>query len=177
MHWLTVILMQEYLDGHQNEIKLLNWKGLLSVSAWTPLKSVSRSLLNHLSGVLYQLADNVFVVAQPYDQSFIVGAPDAPFITMLYWVACVEAAKRCVLQETQFDSFPIIHPPAELLLGTDGSYGELVKLADSSAEWAVYKGSDGGFVHKVIAINNYSYFFLNPEIEYSQKPYAIEVSL
>ena len=155
----------------------MNWNSLLRLKAWLPLKSISSPIFHHLGDGLYQLADNVFVVAQSYDQNFVEGSPDAPFITLLYWAANIEAAKRSALQEIQFDSFPVIDPPSELLLGTDGTYGGLVGIANSSSERAVYKGTDGSFVHKVIAINNYSYFFLDTDIDHSQKPYAIEIGL
>jgi len=73
-----------------------------------------------------------------------------------------------------------VKPPEILLLGTQGTYGELerqIPRAERSiAERAVYSNT-GAFVHKVIEIARFSFCFLEPTIREEDCAYAIEVRL
>ncbi len=149
---------------------------ILDVSTWTPLSSVFDGDLERVAEVLYKIDSNFFVVAQPYNGSFIEGE-DGPYITAFYWGANEEAVEYCLQYKSQLECGETNLAPSELLFGTEGTYGQLRKLSSSYEESAVYRASDGDFVHKKLTLNGCVYYFLKSDIDDDEVPYAIEVSL
>lgn len=152
------------------------WDYLKNIKLWTPLESIELQSLEKIEDNLYRVDKEVFLVAQPYDQTFVEGLPGAPFVTLIYWAVSSDAVRRCLLRGTDSD-FPEINPPPELSLGTNGTYAELQELAGPSCERAIYDGASGAFLHKLISINEYEFFFLSRGDSPAEKPFAIEFRL
>lgn len=170
--------MRQFLDGHHHsEFNNMNWQKLLKIGLWTPLKNITDDSMLKVDDNIYEIEQNWFLVTQNYDASFEEGLPDAPFVTMLFWSVSSEAVRHCFSHRIKFNNFPFIEPPSELLLGTDGTYEALLKSEGYRTERAVYNGTSGIFIHKLIDTKGYTYFYLNQEIDRLQKPYAIYIKL
>lgn len=154
----------------------MNWTELVKIKAWTPLHNFFDPA-EYLGNQFYQVSENIFFVAQPYNQNFIEGLSESPFVTLVYWAISVEVVKHYFLQNTKINNIFYKDPPMELLLSTDGTYEGLLKLSDRSAERAVYSAFTGDFLYKIISIGNHQFFFANKNIDGSEKPFAIEVGL
>lgn len=158
----------------------MDWKFILQLQAWTPLRRVVSGGDFVLPGI-YAIGTNAYLRTQHYNQAFENNHPEAPFITEAYWAPSIDALKYNIQRDTTINiNDSLQKPPEELLLGTSGTYGELEQLIPSSekrvSERAVYSFK-GIFVHKIIEIDRFSYHYLRPTIKKDDRVYAIKVSL
>lgn len=158
----------------------MNWEQILKMRAWTPLREVAPHGEIVLPGV-YRVAENAYLVTQPYNRVFEQNRPEAPFVTLAIWAGSGNVVKRCLNSDATIEvPFVIAKPPEILLLGTQGKYGELITripLAQHKiAERGVYSNT-GAFVQKVIEIDRLCFCFLDQRITDEEETYAIEVSL
>jgi hypothetical protein len=158
----------------------VNWETILQIPAWTPLTEVTSQGELVAPGV-YRVAEDAYLVTQLYNRAFEEGRPEAPFVTLAVWAESTSALKRCIDSDASvYVAATAVKPPEILLLGTRGTYGELERQIPARerkiAERAVYSNG-GGFVHKVIEIARFSFYFLEPKIRSEERVYAIEVRL
>lgn len=158
----------------------MNWDRILQVPEWTPLSKVTDQGELVLPGV-YRVAPDAYLVSQLYNREFEERQPGAPFVTLAVWAESGSGLKRCITSDPFVHvATPTVKPPEILLLGTQGTYGELegqIPTIDRKiAERAVYSNT-GAFVHKVIVIGRFSFCFLTPNIARDDRVYAIEVRL
>jgi hypothetical protein len=158
----------------------MNWETILTIRAWTSLREVAPQSEMVLPGV-YRVAENAYLVTQPYNRAFEQNLPEAPFVTMAIWAESTNALRRCVNSDATAQVQTIgTKPPEILLLGTQGKYAELAQRIPQTkqkiAERAVYSNT-GDFVHKVIEIDRFCFCFLNQKITKEEGAYVVEVSL
>lgn len=158
----------------------LTWQSILEIRAWTSLQEVT-SQFEMISSNVYRIFSDAYLVTQPYNRKLEHNHPAAPFITMAIWAGSPNALKRCFETNATIDIGSLgSKPPEILLLGTQGTYGELEKIIPQKnrkmAERAIYSNT-GAFVHKIIEIDRFRFCFLNSNISENEKIYAIEIVL
>jgi len=157
----------------------VDWEDARSLSGWPPLDDLFPDA-RPLHDSLYHVGEEQYAFVSDVDQQFTPDQPGRPFVTLLLWAATDEAARRCTLVEPQAQVPRTSKvPPAVLLLGSDGRYSSLletkvVRGVGNLAEQAIYDNS-GNFVHKVIAIKGFSFYFIERVVTDDEMPYAIEV--
>lgn len=158
----------------------MEWNHILSIRTWTGLRAVIAEPDEVLPGI-YRAGNDAYLQTQPYDSEFTRGLLDAPFITLAYWAPSLLALRRCAQGDTTvMVPSPWAPPPTSLLLGTSGTYSELLETTPQAkrrtAERAVYS-NEGKFVHKLIKSGRFTFCFLAEAINDLDIAYAVEVAL
>jgi hypothetical protein len=160
----------------------LDWPGLKTLRAWTPLSEVPASA-THLGGVLYKLAPSVYVTCVSYNRR-LEEVEGGLFVTMVLWAETDGAARRAQLMEIEADQHADVHPPPEMLLrGQPVIYGEILRELKRGnygefREWADYRvATDGAFVQRTVNIPPLSFYFRKLEEDDSERCYAIQYRL
>jgi len=160
----------------------MNWKKLMKIKAWSPVKKCGIDF-EFLKEGIYKLGDGAYALTSAYNKSLIEDVKNGPFVNNIFWALDDGAIYRCILQEIEcFDErTDISRPPEELTIKNNITYGDLIKSAKTGKygkymECAAYR-ADGKFVHKIIDVGKLSYFFLdNAEIK-DELPYSIRCTL
>lgn len=158
----------------------MDWSEILQVKEWSPLSDISDKAAVVADGIL-QVAPDGYIVTQPYNKLLEENDAHAPFVTRAYWGSTADAVRRRVEGDpTVGNAPPLLHPPPELLLGTSGTYGELVRkahaLGDRFSERACYSNS-GQFLYKLISSGRFEYCFLNNEEDDDESTFLIQIAL
>ena len=157
----------------------MEWEKLDNIKPWFSLKD-HFPCAKHVENDLYVGDNDQYLLTSPVNRDFKGDQPGAPFVTIAFWAQSEAAARRCALKDLSVPvSLTNKIPPPFFLFGTDGSYGELlkckrVKSLGRVSERAVYHGTTGVFVHKIIDATKFIFCFLELNIRYDEKPYAIE---
>jgi hypothetical protein len=162
------------------------WDELKRIPAWTPLTAL-RNSTRHLSGTLFQLAPNKYLICPPSNERFEKKAGVPGFIAALLWAQHEGAARRAVLMDVESDHSqpPSFHEPApeELLPpGATDTYGSILAALRMRErqflESAAYRiAKDGALVHRNTSAAPYAFFFRNRKDDDGDRCYAIEYRL
>ena len=156
------------------------WERILLLKTWTELRALRAEPKEVLPGV-YSVGPEACLQTQPFDSRYRRHQPGAPFVTLAYWASSLHALSRCTrLDPSVTVSALSVCPPACLLLGTSGKYGDLMRQMPAAekglAERAVYS-NQGEFVHKVIESGCFRYCFLGGGSGDEAQVYCIELAL
>ncbi len=160
----------------------MNWNSILKLKCWTPFEYF-REDAKLIDNDLYQINHEAFILVKPYNKNGEKGLSQAPFITRAYWAPSPVAVRRLAFHDSRIEVNSNINPPQQLLLGSDGSYKSLLKIAkekykDDYEERATYFGAtDALFVHKEILIDRFVFCFLENEIIDEEMVYGIDIRL
>jgi hypothetical protein len=159
--------------------KCVDLSYVLNLRAWTPLLEVCEKDTKLVMEGVYEVAPNIYLRTQRYNQNLEEGDVRAPFITMAYWAPSIECLQRIVLNDPSFKAVESKSPPFELSSGTNGMYSELsekiISTNERCAEKATYSNL-GLFVKRVISIGRFSYCFASCE-DVDERAFAVEVAL
>lgn len=157
----------------------MDWAAIMELRRWTGLRATLSDAEEALPGI-YRAGHDAYVQTQPYDVAFRRGLPEAPFITLAYWAPNLIALERATKRDAAATvPRPWLPPPPALLLGTPGTYGELLRAASAggeASERGVYSG-EGKFVHKILKTGRFTFCFLDAAIDAGEPVYCIEVGL
>lgn len=159
----------------------MEWSEILELKAWTPLKEIAEQP-ERLADGLYKVGSDAYVFTRIVNRQLEQNDPDAPFVTGAYWAANADAVRRILGggDPTIGVGAPSKMPPQELLLGTNGTYGELVRrartLRDSFAESASYSKT-GKFLYKLISCGRFEYCFLDNQKNDCEPTFLIQIAL
>lgn len=158
----------------------MEWSEILQLKEWSPLSEISAKAAVVVDGIL-QVAPDGYIVTQPYNKLLEDNDPNAPFVTRAYWGGSVDAVRRRVDGDpTIGNTPPSSRPPPELLLGTNGTYGESVRkasaLRDRFSEQARYSNT-GKFLYKLISSGRFEYCFLDNEENDDEPTFLIQIAL
>jgi hypothetical protein len=159
----------------------MNWTDLLKIKSWTPLAAMPTATEPTSIPKVRQVGDNCFVHVQEYNKKMEMNDSNAPFVTKAYWAEGEAGVRRVATAGAAAKvPSPMIRPPAELLSGTNGTYGELrakiPKVQNKPIGRALY-AKTGEFLYQVLSIDRFDYCFLSNEAKDDDRVFAIEVSL
>lgn len=151
----------------------------MQIPAWSPLRSVA-SEAKEVLPLIYEVQENLFLRAQPYNERFEQDAAAAPYVTLLYWAASFSALERQVKGDETIPASPGAKVPSALLLGTNGTYEELKKALSARSATPIETASytnKGDFLFKEISGNGLTYCFTSPDIVAEQTPCLVKIKL
>jgi hypothetical protein len=159
----------------------VDWVDIEKLPSWTPLRSICAAPLL-MSDCLYQIGTNQYAIALPVDSTLCEHLPGNPFVTVVYWATTADGARLCALRDESAIVDRRELPPAELLLGTSGRYGELLgtekcRRIGRTCEYALYSSKTGKLLYKVLECGDVKYCFLDNKVRNDEMPYAIEITL
>lgn len=151
---------------------------ILKIQCWSPLKLIKFKLVK-IGEDTFKVTDNFYLMAQEYNENFVTGLSDAPFVTQAYWASNETAFRKIVMRQgnnalifSQKDNIPSV-----LLINSNGTYGDLLNNNESaSSEYATYN-SEGEFICKNVTIGRFTYHFSSLKIEMNQTPIVITIGL
>jgi hypothetical protein len=174
------ILLDRYLNGHQNrEEDVMELEPLKKIKEWSSLNDIGLPYHN-LGDVLYKLYSQIYVIAVPYNKSFITDER-IPYVTLLMWAQTDGAAKRSELMEIKADiKENNDNPPSEMLPPNGAeTYGDIINELKKGYygefyEHADYRiAKDGAFIQRVIETLEYKFCFRKNDNDNSEIPYVI----
>jgi hypothetical protein len=158
----------------------MDWKEILGLGAWLPLSTVEHLRLDLPNGII-KVGPDAYLRTQPHDRDLEMNRPGAPFVTMGYWTGSLPALERLIRGDPTVENGSVSAcPPVELLLQTNGTFGELREMGMANrtlrSERAVYS-NQGTFLYRVLDIERFTYCFYGRTDQANDRPFAIEVSL
>jgi hypothetical protein len=160
----------------------MNLASMLEIKCWSSLYAIFPSA-KQVCEEIYEICDDLYVKALPYDASLNEGVQGFPFVTIIYWAMSVDAIKRVALGNSIYclDKENITKSPPDLLLSnTGGTYSGLTGVIKKSkikdAEVGTYS-NNGVFIHREIGLGRFKYYFIRREQSDGEIPYVIGVEL
>lgn len=158
----------------------MNWLELLNTPVWSPLESIFKEPLLIVPRI-YRVGVSQYVLAMKHNKNFQLNKPDAPFITMAMWAPTNELAIKALCNTDIIQQPIVIPPPKELLLGTEGRYGQLYKRKRlDGGSMPPNRGVinlDGIFSHSIIDLGLFRYCYFNEEPGHEDLPFAIMIDI
>jgi hypothetical protein len=161
----------------------MNWHDLIQWPAFQSVATLAPSAMA-VAGDVWMLGEHMYLFTVPYNERAEVGAPGAPFVTMVAWAESKGAIRRALLLEIEEDAIDRDATlPLELMPASGASsYGQILTEARhkrrSVREYASYRiATDGAFIDRAIECGQFVYCFRSRESDDSERPYAIKVKL
>jgi hypothetical protein len=162
----------------------MNWINLLKIKRWTPLSNFPATTEATTIPKVRTVFENCYVHIQDHNQKLEKNDPNAPFVVKAYWAEDEAAIRRVATAAPILEVFePTASPPAELLSGTNGTFGQIKARATMAAKATnnpigeAFYARTGEFKYQVLTIDQFDYCFLSNEAKDDDKVFAIEVSL
>ncbi len=158
----------------------MEWSEILQLHSWTPLAEVEGHVEPIVDG-LFRVGPDAYLLTRGYNKSLEKDDPRAPFVTKAYWATSIDAARRVISLDPAFGGrAPLTLPPQELLIEATGKYGLLYRQAraigGNYCEQGFYS-REGKFLYKSITSNRMEYCFLGNQVNDSEQPFLIGLSL
>jgi len=178
--------MANTLNGHQNNnYHKMDWKDLIKTEPWASLSTISDTP-THVYDLIYKIGHQQYVLAhktyvdQPTQTRMSNGGP---FVPIAIWAIDDEHAIKSHRSTSIINPHPITEiAPQELLLGTEGRYGQLHKKSRLDGGGlpptrGVINGKTGEFSHVIIDLGLFTYCYFTPNPKMDDLPFAIQLRL